>query len=218
MASRLALMQASRRALPGSTGALRRSLLTATSSSAKPTTALAASSNYFQAPSFSAVRWMSSASGDIDDSLSLTGAKVKAPPMVYIEGEEMTHYACNLIVEKWFEPYFDTAGWERYDLSCNARDDTNDQCLRDAVEAGKRIGAIFKEPTITPTALQVKEFNLSKPFGSPNGAMRKGWNGITISRDTIHIEGIDLGKKTVLFGYGCGVCYLYIQYLLEGCI
>jgi hypothetical protein len=27
------------------------------------------------------------------------------------------------------------------------------------------------------------------PWGSPNGAMRRGWNGITISRDTIHIDG-----------------------------
>jgi len=41
---------------------------------------------------------------------------------------------------------------------------------------------------------------LSKAFGSPNGAMRRGWNGITISRDTIHIEGIELGyEKPVLF-------------------
>ena len=46
----------------------------------------------------------------------------------------------------------------------------------------------LQEPTITPTTEQVKEFGLKKPFGSPNGAMR-GWNGITISRDTIHIPG-----------------------------
>lgn len=46
----------------------------------------------------------------------------------------------------------------------------------------------------------MKEFGLSKSFGSPNGAMRRGWNGITISRDTIHIEGIELGyKNRVLF-------------------
>ena len=32
------------------------------------------------------------------------------------------------------------------------------------------------------------------------GAMRKGWKGITISRDTIHIEGVKLGfDKPVLF-------------------
>jgi isocitrate dehydrogenase len=148
----------------------------------------------FQAESLSVVRWNSSASKNIDNSLSLAGPKVLAPPMVYIAGEEMTNYACNLIVEKWFTPYFDTAQWKHYDLSCKARDASNDQVLKDAVKAGKEIGAIFKEPTITPTAVQVKELGLSKPFGSPNGAMRKGWNGITISRDTIHIEGIELGK------------------------
>lgn len=198
MASRLAFMQASRRALPGSSSALRRSLLSVVPSSSaiqKSTTALAATANYVQnSPVTAAVRWSSNSAG-LDDSLSLAGPKVKAPPMVYISGEEMTHYVCNLIVAKWFEPYFDVSAWERYDLSCKVRDETNDQCLKDAVEAGKRIGAIFKEPTITPTAVQVKEFGLSKPFGSPNGAMRKGWNGITISRDTIHIEGIDLGKR-----------------------
>ena len=135
----------------------------------------------------------------IDASLSLD-EKVLAPPMVYIGGEEMTHYTCNLIVEKWIEPYFDISAWETFDLSCKARDETNDKVLHEAVQAGKKIGAIFKEPTITPSALQVKEMGLSKAFGSPNGAMRKGWNGITISRDTIHIEGIELGyKKPVLF-------------------
>lgn len=47
---------------------------------------------------------------------------------------------------------------------------------------------------------KVKSMGLSKAFGSPNGAMRRGWNGITISRDTIHIDGIELGyKNRVLF-------------------
>jgi len=40
---------------------------------------------------------------------------------------------------------------------------------------------------------------LSKAFGSPNGAMRRGWNGITISRDTIHIKGMELGYKSPVF-------------------
>jgi isocitrate dehydrogenase len=81
--------------------------------------------------------------------------KVKAPPMVYISGEEMTHYVSQLVVQDWIKPYFDISEWETYDLSCKSRDVTNDQVLKDAVEAGKRIGAIFKEPTITPSALQV---------------------------------------------------------------
>ena len=53
---------------------------------------------------------------------------------------------------------------------------------------------------MTPSAEQVKEFGLSKPLPSPNGAMRRGWNGVTISRDTIHIDGVELGfKSPVLF-------------------
>jgi isocitrate dehydrogenase len=119
--------------------------------------------------------------------------------MVYIGGEEMTHYACNLFVDQWIKPYFDTSAWETYDLSCKSRDETDDKVLHAAVEAGARIGAIFKEPTITPSTVQVKEMGLSKAFGSPNGAMRKGWNGITISRDTIHIKGIELGYKNPVF-------------------
>jgi len=128
------------------------------------------------------------------------GENVLAPPMTYIAGEEMTHYASNLIVDQWIKPYFDISAWETFDLSCISRDKTDDKILFDAVESGARIGAIFKEPTITPSAVQVKEMGLTKAFGSPNGAMRKGWNGITISRDTIHIEGIELGyKNQVLF-------------------
>lgn len=128
-----------------------------------------------------------------------TDKKVQAPPMVYIAGEEMTRYACDLIVEKWFKPYFDISAWRYFDLSCKSRDETEDQVLRDAVNAGKEIGAIFKEPTITPSAIQVKQMGLKKAWGSPNGAMRRGWNGITISRDTIHIDGIELGYKNPVF-------------------
>lgn len=120
--------------------------------------------------------------------------------MVYISGEEMTRHCMKLILEKWIDPHLDTALWEHYDLSCISRDKTNDKVLHNAVASGKRIGAIFKEPTITPTDIQKEKLGLSKSYGSPNGAMRKGWNGITISRDTIHIKGLELGfKKQVLF-------------------
>jgi len=123
-----------------------------------------------------------------------------APPIVYISGQEMTHYTMNLILDQWIKPHVDISSWEFYDLSCKARDDTEDQVLHDAVEAGKKIGSIFKEPTVTPSAVQAKEWGLKKAWGSPNGAMRRGWRGITISRDTIHIEGVKLGfDKPVFF-------------------
>lgn len=120
--------------------------------------------------------------------------------MVYIAGEEMTKYTMDLILEKWIEPHVDTSQWEHFDLSCRSRDKTEDAVLHGAVEAGSRLGAIFKEPTITPTDVQKEEMGLKKAWGSPNGAMRRGWNGITISRDTIHIEGMALGfNKPVYF-------------------
>jgi isocitrate dehydrogenase len=132
--------------------------------------------------------------------MPLDGSKVVAPPMVYISGEEMTRYACELVLQQWIHPYFDVSAWQHFDLSCKHRDATGDKVLHDAVAAGAAVGAIFKEPTITPSALQQKEMGLKKALGSPNGAMRRGWNGITISRDTIHIEGIELGyKNPVLF-------------------
>ena len=123
-----------------------------------------------------------------------------SPEMVYIRGEEMTTYCMDLILDKWIYPHVDTSKWEFFDLSCKSRDETDDQVLRDAVNAGKRIGSIFKEPTVTPSAEQRKSMGLKKALPSPNGAMRRGWNGITISRDTIHIEGLKLGfEKPVLF-------------------
>jgi isocitrate dehydrogenase len=122
-----------------------------------------------------------------------------APPMTYIAGEEMSWYTMKIIREKWVEPFVDTRNWEYFDLSCKARDDTEDKVLHDAVASGAKIGAIFKEPTITPTSDQVQELGLRKAWGSPNGAMRRGWNGITISRDTIHIPGIKLGFERPVF-------------------
>lgn len=128
-----------------------------------------------------------------------SAGKVPAAPMVYVAGEEMTRYTMQLILDKWIEPHVDTSKWEFFDLRAKNRDDTEDQVLRDVISAGSRLKAIFKEPTITPTADQVKRLGLKKPWGSPNGAMRRGWNGITISRDTIHIDGVELGYKNPVF-------------------
>jgi isocitrate dehydrogenase len=128
--------------------------------------------------------------------------KISAPPMVYISGEEMTHEVMKMIREKWIAPYLDTKAWQHFDLSCKSRDATKDQVLKDAIAAGAKCGAIFKEPTITPNAEQVKEMGLSKSWGSPNGEMRKGWNGFSIDRDTISVTGLEsqMGyKKPVLF-------------------
>ena len=126
-------------------------------------------------------------------------AKIKAPAMVYVKGEEMTRYAMQLIMESWIEPNLDISDWQFFDLSCVSRDDTKDKVLYDLIEAGKEVRSIFKEPTITPTEEQKQKFGLSKAWGSPNGIMRRGWNGVTISRDTIHIDGVDLGYKNPVY-------------------
>lgn len=124
-----------------------------------------------------------------------TQQKLVAPPLVYISGEEMTRYTMQLIMDKWIHPHLDTSSWKYFDLSCVNRDATEDAVLHEAVAAGKELCAIFKEPTVTPTEVQKEKLGLKKTWGSPNGAMRNGWNGITISRDTIHIPGMELGFK-----------------------
>lgn len=124
--------------------------------------------------------------------------KIKAPDMVYASGEEMSHYVMNMALEKWVAPYVDTTKWHYYDLSAKRRDETNDAVVQDLIDAGKKYAAVFKEPTITPTAEQAKEMGLSKAWGSPNKKIREGWNGYAISRDTIHIEGVELGYKNVV--------------------
>ena len=73
--------------------------------------------------------------------------------MTYISGEEMTRYTMELILEQWIRPHIDISKWEFFDLSCKARDATNDKVLHDAVASGARMCAIFKEPTITPSAV-----------------------------------------------------------------
>jgi isocitrate dehydrogenase len=128
--------------------------------------------------------------------------KLTAPAMVYISGEEMTREVMKMILTQWIAPYLDAAQWQMFDLSCRNRDATKDKVLQDAIAAGSAVGAIFKEPTITPTADQAKEMGLAKAWGSPNGKMREGWNGFSIDRDTITVPGLEnqMGyKKPVLF-------------------
>ncbi len=129
----------------------------------------------------------------------MTNAKIIAPAMVYIKGEEMTRYVMELILDKWIRPHLDISAWEFYDLSAKHRDDTQDQVLKDVIDAGNRVRSIFKEPTITPTQDQLEHLGIKKAWGSPNGAIRRGWNGVTISRDTIMVDGLELGYKRPVF-------------------
>lgn len=128
--------------------------------------------------------------------------KIAVPPMVYIAGEEMTREVMKMVLAQWIDPYLNTASWQFFDLSCKNRDATGDKVLKDAINAGTKVGAIFKEPTITPSDEQMREMGLSKPLGSPNGKMREAWKGYSIDRDTIAVPGLEnqMGyKRPVLF-------------------
>ena len=47
-----------------------------------------------------------------------------------------------MYLNEWVRPYLDISSWEMYDLSCVSRDQSDDQVLKDAIKAGKRIGIL----------------------------------------------------------------------------
>lgn len=69
-----------------------------------------------------AVRTAPSAAWSMTLRRGMSSHRLVAPPMVYIQGEEMTRYAMELILEEWVKPHIDISSWEFYDLSCKARD------------------------------------------------------------------------------------------------
>jgi isocitrate dehydrogenase len=81
-------------------------------------------------------------------------------------------------------PHVDTALWARFDLSLAARAASADGELARALGSGARLRAIFKEPTITPTAEQCAALGIDR-LSSPNGVMRDAWRALVISRDTL---------------------------------
>ena len=129
--------------------------------------------------------------------------KIKAEKLAYILGEEMARHAMQLVLDNWVAPYVDISSFEYYSLSVADRANSDDKVLKDAIAAGQKIKAIFKEPTITPTAEQMAQFGFAgKKLGSPNGKMRAAWNGFAISRDPIFVPGLEdqFGYKgTVIF-------------------
>ena len=125
----------------------------------------------------------------MSDGLTAEG-KIKSLPMVHIKGEEMTRYAAQLMLENWLEPHVDTSAWEFFDLSTpGARRFPMIKSLKDAVRGQERRSAPFLQGAdrhaVRRTGQGVRSLEFgSKPLPSPNGAMRAGWNGVTISRDT----------------------------------
>lgn len=94
------------------------------------------------------------------------------------------------IKEKLIIPFFDIK-FAEFDTSLLNREATGDAVLTMAVEALKTYKTGVKGPTITPDLEEVKKYNLSKKWGSPNGAIRKAISGAAIFRSPIDVSGLD---------------------------
>ena len=93
------------------------------------------------------------------------------PPLVELDGDEMTRIIWQFIKDKLILPYLDI-DLEYYDLGVENRDKTNDQVTVDSANAIKKYGVGVKCATITPDEDRVKEFKLKEMWRSPNGTIR----------------------------------------------
>src|SRR3954469_13435859 len=111
-------------------------------------------------------------------------AKIRvANPVVELDGDEMTRIIWELIRERLILPYVDIE-LERYDLSIESRDATDDRITVEAAEAIRRHGVGVKCATITPDEDRVREFGLKQMWRSPNGTIRNILGG-TVFREPI---------------------------------
>jgi isocitrate dehydrogenase len=116
-------------------------------------------------------------------------AKIKVHnPVVELDGDEMTRIIWSFIREQLIVPYLDIE-LERYDLSIESRDASEDAITVQAAEAIKRHGVGVKCATITPDEARVAEFGLKEMYKSPNGTIRNILGGV-IFREPIVIANI----------------------------
>ena len=111
-------------------------------------------------------------------------SKIKVKnPIVELDGDEMTRIIWEFIKSKLILPYLDI-DLKYFDLSVEARDETDDQITIDAANAIKEHGVGVKCATITPDEDRVEEFSLKKMWRSPNGTIRNILGG-TVFREPI---------------------------------
>ncbi len=123
-------------------------------------------------------------------------AKVKAAPMTYIGGEEMSS-ASMRGVDKGLEmkdkrgalallvaPYVDTKAWKFFDFSVENRDRPGDPVVKDAVKHLKETGVCFKEQTITVNKEQAEKLKHGDQR-SPNHILREALDGYVIERGVL---------------------------------
>src|SRR3954454_13046502 len=111
-------------------------------------------------------------------------AKIRvANPVVELDGDEMTRIIWELIRERLILPYLEVE-LERYDLSIESRDATDDRITVEAAEAIRRHGVGVKCATITPDEDRVREFGLKQMWRAPNRTIGNILGG-TVSREPI---------------------------------
>lgn len=116
-------------------------------------------------------------------------AKIRVTtPIVEMDGDEMTRIMWHLVKERLLMPYLDMT-IDYYDLHIKNRDATDDAVTLAAAEAVKRYGVGVKCATITPTQERVREYDLKKPWKSPNATIRAILDG-TVFREPILVKNI----------------------------
>ena len=121
--------------------------------------------------------------------------KIKmTPPLVEMDGEEMTRILWQMIKDQLLLPFIDLKT-EYYDLGLKYRDETDDQVTIDAAHATRKYGVAVKCATITPNAARVEEYDLKEMYKSPNGTIRAILDG-TVFRAPIIVKGIEPTVRT----------------------
>lgn len=125
--------------------------------------------------------------------------KIKASPMVYICGEEMSAAAMRgkkMLLDLLIKPHFDISSWDSFDFSVVNRK-KNQTVWDDAAAKIVEYGVAYKEQTITPNSEQKVEWGVN--FGSPNHALREAIQGFSIDRDTINPPGASTGYEKPVY-------------------
>lgn len=115
-------------------------------------------------------------------------AKIQGGTVVELDGDEMTRIIWDMIKKQLIFPHVDL-NVERYDLSIENRDATDDKVTVEAAEAIKKCNVGIKCATITPDEKRVEEFKLKKMWKSPNGTIRNILGG-TVFREAIICKNI----------------------------
>jgi isocitrate dehydrogenase len=131
----------------------------------------------------------------------VTKIRVKRP-IVEMDGDEMTRVIWALVKEKLILPFLDV-GLKYYDLGLANRDRTDDRVTTEAALATREYGVAVKCATITPDADRVAEYQLKRPWPSPNGTIRSILDG-TVFRKPIMARNISPAvrswKKPIIIG------------------